>query len=148
MSSWEETVMSDEQIDDAVCSVYPPYYPEREEPTLAQGSIEGQYRHSQRIAIAEAQAEISFKAGYEERELVEVPLADLLEKSYKVGKEEVLREILSRMQEALRASTHDANDYNCADWPPGEGCSGCKGDEVRKQAIEWLATLAERMEIK
>ena len=88
------------------------------------------------------------KAGYEEGELVEVSLAGLLEKSYKAGKKEVLREILPRMKEALRASTHDANDYNCEDWPLGEGCSGCKGDEVRKQAIEWLATLAERMEIK
>lgn len=35
--------------------------------------------------LLEAQAEISFKAGYEERELVEVPLADLLERSYKEG---------------------------------------------------------------
>ena len=74
------------------------------------------------IGIAKAQAEISFKA----------------------GAKEILLEIEPRIKEALQAPTHDANEYNCADWPPGEGCSGCKGDEVRKQAIEWLAALKDK----
>ena len=34
----------------------------------------------------------------------------------------------------LNAITHEANDYNCQDWPIGEGCCGCQGDELREKA--------------
>ncbi len=66
------------------------------------------------------------------------------ELSFRAGEEDMLQRIGPRIKEALQAPTHDANDYNCADWPPGEGCSGCKGDEVRRQAIEWLAALKDK----
>ena len=51
----EKALLGDEEIDDAVCGVYPPYYAEGEEPTLAQGSIESQHRRLQRVAVAQAQ---------------------------------------------------------------------------------------------
>ena len=58
------------------------------------------------------------------------------------AKEEVAREIFEEIEpyiiEALQAPTHEANDYNCEDWPPGEGCSGCKGDKLREEAIPRL----------
>ena len=43
------------------------------------------------------------------------------------------------VEQALMASTHEANSYNCQDWPPGEGCSGCDGDELREKARHELA---------
>ena len=59
------------------------------------------------------------------------------------AKEEVAREIFEEIEpfiiEALQAPTHEANDYNCEDWPPGTGCSGCKGDKVREKAVQKLA---------
>jgi len=56
------------------------------------------------------------------------------------AKSEVVREIIPHIKEALEAPTHEANDYNCEDWPIGQGCSGCKGDKIREEAIKWLAT--------
>lgn len=46
-----------------------------------------------------------------------------------------LRELLHLAINALRAPTHAINDFNCEDWPIGEGCRGCKGDEKRAEAI-------------
>ncbi len=40
---------------------------------------------------------------------------------------------------ALEAPTHETNAFNCEDWPPGEGCAGCDGDELRKKAQHELA---------
>jgi len=45
-------------------------------------------------------------------------------------------EALSLIKAALLAPTHEANDYNCEDWPIGEGCAGCKGDKLREAAIK------------
>jgi len=42
------------------------------------------------------------------------------------------------VQMALQAPTHEANDFNCQDWPPGEGCQGCAGDELRRRALHEL----------
>lgn len=42
------------------------------------------------------------------------------------------------IREALLAPTHEANNYNCQDWPPGEGCRGCDGDEQRAKAVYTL----------
>lgn len=36
---------------------------------------------------------------------------------------------------SLSAPTHEANDHNCQDWPPGAGCAGCRGDELRAEAL-------------
>lgn len=60
------------------------------------------------------------------------------------AKAEVAREILPCLREVLLASTHEANDYNCQDWPIGEGCSGCKGDKVRDEARKRLATFESK----
>lgn len=35
----------------------------------------------------------------------------------------------------LTAITHEANSYNCEEWPPGDLCTGCSGDEERKSAL-------------
>ncbi len=47
-------------------------------------------------------------------------------------------EDIQKIRQALFASTHEANSYNCQDWPPGNGCSGCDGDELRKKARHTL----------
>lgn len=47
---------------------------------------------------------------------------------------------VKNIRDGLSASTHGANDYNCEDWPIGEGCRGCKGDELRDRAIYTLDT--------
>jgi len=44
------------------------------------------------------------------------------------------------IRDGLNAPTHEANDYNCQDWPIGEGCRGCKGDKLRDRAIHTLDT--------
>ena len=41
---------------------------------------------------------------------------------------------------ALGDCTHEANYLNCEDWPPGSGCSGCRGDAARENAIHILDT--------
>ncbi len=38
------------------------------------------------------------------------------------------------VQRGLDAATHNSNDANCEDWPPGSGCQGCLGDEERRAA--------------
>jgi len=38
----------------------------------------------------------------------------------------------------LMVATHEANDFNCQDWPPGKGCRGCEGDEKRRIALHSL----------
>jgi hypothetical protein len=43
-----------------------------------------------------------------------------------------------KIKAALLAPTHAVNDYNCEDWPIGEGCRGCKGDEQREAAVHTL----------
>ena len=66
-----------------------------------------------------------------------------------------MRDALNKALAALNAPTHEANDYNCEDWPekcrgcdcedwpPGKGCRGCAGDEQREQAVKQIeATLA------
>ena len=40
--------------------------------------------------------------------------------------------LLREAEDALGAVSHEANDYNCQDWPPGQGCYGCRGASVRK----------------
>ena len=52
-----------------------------------------------------------------------------------------MREALEKAKDALNASTHEANDYNCQDWPPGEGCRGCDGDELREQAVKQIESV-------
>ena len=47
-------------------------------------------------------------------------------------------ETVAFVRAALSAPTHAANCYNCQDWPPGEGCRGCAGDNLRKVAIHIL----------
>jgi len=47
-------------------------------------------------------------------------------------------ETIQKITEALQSSTHEINDHNCEDWPPGSGCNGCRGDEERKNALHWL----------
>jgi len=44
-------------------------------------------------------------------------------------------EHLRTLEAALEAPTHEANDYNCQDWPPGSGCEACAGDAVREAAL-------------
>lgn len=46
-----------------------------------------------------------------------------------------------RALEGLRAPTHAANDHNCEDWPPGQGCRGCDGNELRKAVASEIAAL-------
>lgn len=41
---------------------------------------------------------------------------------------------------ALNAPTHRANDFNCEDWPIGDGCAGCRGDKERDEAVHTLDT--------
>ena len=50
--------------------------------------------------------------------------------------------------QALKAPTHEANDFNCQDWPPDEGCRGCHGDELREQAASLLETALCQREAK
>ena len=45
---------------------------------------------------------------------------------------------VNEIRQALRAPTHDGNDYNCQEWPPGQGCTGCAGDELREKAVHTL----------
>ena len=48
-------------------------------------------------------------------------------------------EVLMKVRAALTAPTHEENQYNCQDWPPGAGCRGCAGDELRSEALHELA---------
>ena len=41
----------------------------------------------------------------------------------------------------LEAPTHAANDYNCEDWPIGEGCRGCDGNELRAAIVKEIDAL-------
>ena len=50
----------------------------------------------------------------------------------------VMRDALEKAKDALNAPTHEANDYNCQDWPPEAGCRGCDGDELREQAVKQI----------
>ena len=52
-------------------------------------------------------------------------------------------EVAEVLAEGCRACTHEANDYNCQDWPPGNGCSGCDGDEKRKAALARFDALVD-----
>ncbi len=45
---------------------------------------------------------------------------------------------VERLRAGCEAPTHDINDHNCEDWPPGAGCSGCDGDEIRTAALQGL----------
>jgi len=45
---------------------------------------------------------------------------------------------LQIVRKALQAPTHEANDFNCQDWPPGSGCCGCAGDRLRREALHEL----------
>ncbi len=45
---------------------------------------------------------------------------------------------VEEIKEGLMANTHAVNDYNCEDWPPGDGCVGCRGDESRRSALHAL----------
>ena len=49
-----------------------------------------------------------------------------------------LQEALRKATGALNAPTHEANDLNCQDWPPGEVCRGCAGDDQRELAIKQI----------
>jgi len=51
------------------------------------------------------------------------------------------------IQEALQAPTHEANDYNCQDWPLGKGCRGCEGDKLRQEAVHILNTSLHTTEV-
>lgn len=46
-----------------------------------------------------------------------------------------MQRALEKARQALEAPTHEANDRNCEDWPPGYGCDGCRGDRERDQAV-------------
>jgi len=48
------------------------------------------------------------------------------------------RNIAAPVLEALQYATHEANDYNCEEWPPGTPCAGCVGDGKRTTAINLL----------
>lgn len=50
----------------------------------------------------------------------------------------ISKEDADRIRQGLLAPTHEANDYNCEDWPPGSGCKGCKGDHLREEALHAL----------
>ena len=52
-----------------------------------------------------------------------------------------LRRALKAAASALNAPTHEANDYNCQDWPPGAGCRGCDGDEQRELAVKQIESV-------
>jgi len=47
-------------------------------------------------------------------------------------------EDVQTIKTALLAPTHEANDYNCEDWPPGKECEGCEGNELRQKALHDL----------
>lgn len=56
---------------------------------------------------------------------------------------QIVSDLLERLEtaealvrELLGAGTHAVNDYNCEEWPPGEPCSGCKGDNIRAAVRE------------
>jgi len=51
-----------------------------------------------------------------------------------------------RVEVALQAPTHEANGFNCEDWPPGCGCAGCDGDELRKKALEDMRANLQELE--
>jgi len=53
----------------------------------------------------------------------------------------ISRSQLMTIRDALTAPTHEANGYNCQDWPPGQGCCGCDGDERREQAVALIDEL-------
>ena len=53
------------------------------------------------------------------------------------------RECAEALADGCQAATHEANDYNCQDWPPGNGCSGCDGDEKRKAALAHFDVLVD-----
>ena len=40
-----------------------------------------------------------------------------------------------RLANGCSAPTHEANNYNCEEWPPGEACRGCLGNDERKLAL-------------
>lgn len=66
------------------------------------------------------------------------------------GEREAVRKLLVQCDVAcgaLTAPTHDQNDYNCQDWPPGAGCSGCEGDQRRIEAYANLADCAARVAV-
>lgn len=44
-------------------------------------------------------------------------------------------DVFQTLLDALKAPTHQPNDSNCEDWPPGSGCDGCQGDALRTQAL-------------
>lgn len=50
----------------------------------------------------------------------------------------ISNEDVRKIRSALTAPTHEANDYNCEDWPPGEGCRGCIGDAMRAEGLHAL----------
>ena len=54
-----------------------------------------------------------------------------------------MREALEKAASALNAPTHEANDHNCQDWPPGAGCHGCAGDELREQAVKQIESILD-----
>ncbi len=49
-------------------------------------------------------------------------------------------EVVETVRLGLSATTHTANSHNCEDWPIGEGCTGCRGDELREKALYELDT--------
>lgn len=67
---------------------------------------------------------------------LEIPIDD-----YIVSIRNVNSPSMSEIIEALRAPTHVANDYNCEDWPIGQGCRGCDGDEIRNKMIKMIKTI-------
>ena len=48
---------------------------------------------------------------------------------------------LRRSRVGLTAPTHAVNDYNCEDWPIGQGCRGCDGDELREAIVNEIDAL-------
>ena len=45
---------------------------------------------------------------------------------------------VKEIRAGLMAPTHERNDFNCQDWPPGEGCKGCIGDAERSAGLHCL----------
>lgn len=48
-------------------------------------------------------------------------------------------EDVQKIRDGLMASTHEANDFNCEDWPDRE-CRGCVGQRIREAGIYALNT--------
>ena len=102
---------------------------------LAQEMMEAE--HLRRVAIVSGFDTVEFFSGE-----VAAKQAALLAAHDEMAKRIAeLEAACERALEGLRAPTHAANDHNCEDWPPGQGCRGCDGNELRKAVAGEIAAL-------